>query len=124
MAGFEEVEINFSGISRHQDNSGRALSLALGLAGGLRLVAAIKQIRASVYLLLGAASRRFGGKSAMKPELAAISPQRAADEIKNRTGIQDLAALPVIRHRPAVACRNSNVQAGTGMPLCHVSAGR
>lgn len=62
-ANLEEIEIDFSGISRHQGNKG-------GPWARRTAAAAADVIRAVLYLLLRAASRRFRGKSAVVPTFA------------------------------------------------------
>src|ERR1700761_2815069 len=66
----EWVTIDFSGISRHQGTWGGHWAppkAAVGTAGVIN--------SAVLYPLLGAASRRFRGKSAVVPVFASVAPR-------------------------------------------------
>jgi len=74
---------------------------------GLRLKGRDLRIPASLYPLLGAASRRFGGNSAVDGTLAAILPQIAG--AKNRTKILSLPIFLRISSWCDVAPPDTNV---------------
>jgi hypothetical protein len=94
----EAVTIDFSGMSRHDGNFGRVL----GRAGKLCGFTAMIRFEASVYLLLGAASRRFNGITAMARALRLNLATSHASE--NRTGILSLPVFPGSRHWLGFAC--------------------
>jgi hypothetical protein len=111
----ERITINFSGMSRHQGNSwcpgSDRATRRLAAQDYEETKARDEKISGVLYPLLAAASRRFGGNSAVDwvfcRNLAANRRREA--QIQNRTGIQSLSAFLDHHFQKRRASPNTNV---------------